>query len=348
MAYTATIYKVFITASEELSTERMLLENSILKWNENHSEKKKAYLFPYYCDSVESFNPSEFDMIFGAYWTKLKDYKDSSFQEKVIDYINEGNPARFYFSNKDIPKSMLDITKWSELEKFKNSLFTQGLVREYNDEEHLMNQMDIQISKTVDGLSLMTKMFEEAKDDQLSLEKFNAKKKSGFFNYIGTIEDIAKDFVQTIGDFIMQSGEFASKLEEQFQKETSKSSGFGNLSLETGKLFSQFTKDIELSMRNYEYIWAEFSSILSRFTNNIDLHEANYLSELKDLIEHLIIGLESAKSSLVPFKGNFNSFGGSLDFNLSARILTAKLAYFSQNLDKSLEELKEYKEKMNG
>lgn len=347
MAYTATIYKVFITASEELSTERMLLENSILKWNENHSEKKKAYLFPYYCNSVETFNPTDFDMIFGAYWTKLKESQDSAFQEKVINFINEGNPARFYFSNKDIPKSMLDITKWSELETFKSSLFNQGLVREYNDEDHLMDQMEIQITKTVDGLALMTKMFEEAKDDEVNLEKFNAKKKSGFFNYIGTIEDTAKDFVQTIGDFIMQSGEFASKLEEQFQKETTKSSGFSNLSLETGRLFAQFAKDIELSMRNYEYIWAEFSSILSRFTSNIDLHEANYLNELKDLIEHLIIGLESAKSSLVPFKGNFNNLGGSIDFNLSARILSNKLSYFSQSLDKSLDELKEYKDKMS-
>lgn len=347
MAYTATIYKVFITAPDDLPNERILLENSILQWNENNGEKKKALLFPYYCDNIDQFDPSKFDMIFGTYWTKLKETEDEGFENKILEFVNEGNPAKFYFSNKDIPKSMLDINKWSELEKFKSSLLINGLVREYNDEKHLLEQMENQITKTIESLAVMNKLFEEAKDDPYSLDKLNAKKKSGFFNYIGTIEDTASELVHTIGDFIMQSSDFAMKLEEQFQKELGKTNNFGSLSLETGKLFTQFTKDIELSMRNYEYIWAEFKSIFTSFTNNVALLEGDYLTEMKDLIEHLTVGFDSAKNSLVPFSGNFKNFGGSLDYNISARILSTRLSNFSQSLDNSIVELKNFKEKMN-
>lgn len=347
MAYTATIYKVFITSPDDLPNERFLLENSILQWNQTHGESKKALLFPYYCDNVEKFNHSDFDMIFGTYWTKLKDDIENDFQDKILDFINEGNPAKFYFSNKDIPKSMLDINKWSNLEKFKTSLLSLGLVREFDNEDDLLKQMENQITKTVESLEIMNKMFEEAKDDPYSLEKLNLKKKSGFFNYMGTIEDTASELVHTIGDFIMETSDFALKLEEQFQKEIGKNNSFGALSLDAGRLFTQFTKDIEHTMRNYEYIWAEFSNIFTSFTNNVSFLEGDYLIEMKDLIEHLTIGLESAKNSLVPFSGNFKNFSGSLDLNVSARMLSTKLANFSQNLDKSIAELNIFSEKMS-
>lgn len=347
MAYNAIVYKVFITAPDDLPEEKKLIENSIIQWNNKYGEEKNSLLFPYYCETLEEFNPNHFDMVFGAYWTKLKNDNTGNFEKKILEFIKEGNPARFYFSNKDIPKSLLNINKWAELEKFKVELLNFGLVREFNDEKHLLEQLEEQITKTVENLAIMNKLFLEANDDPNKLEKLMVKKKNGFFNYIGTIEDTASELVHTIGDFIMQSSDFAVKLEEQSRRETGKVVGsFGSISVETSKLFTQFTKDIELSIRNYEYIWAEFSNIFSSFTDNVAFLEEDYLLEMKDLIEHLSEGLESAKISLVPFSGNFKSFGGSLDFNVSARILSSKLTNFLQLLENSLAGLHDFKQKL--
>ncbi len=338
MAYDARVYRVFVATPEDVCDERKTIEKIISDWNKLYSQHKKTFLFAYYTNDVEKFYDDEYDIVLGAFWTRVEEKE--GFNEGLKVFIESGNPTSLYFSNKDIPRAKLNLENLKNLEDFKDNFKNSGVIREFNNKEHFTEQVESHINRIVKDLNTIKEVYDNNIDNPNELEKIENKRKAGYYNYIGSIEDRSKELVDLIGDFINKSGEFTMSLEKEEEGEV----GFGLSSLEKGRVFTRFNKDLDNLAKTFKNTWTDFDQVFSNFVTNVNL-EDDYKVEVSELINQLNIGLESAKGNLVPFSDNFENYNSnSMDFNVSARILSNKLKNFDVILDKSIEKISNIKE----
>ncbi len=333
MAYDARIYRIFVAIPKDLCDEKKIIEKIINKWNKLYSQEQKTFLFPYYTSEVEKFYDNQYDIVLGAFWTKVE--KKEGFSEGLEAFIKNGHPTSLFFSNKDIPRAKLDLDNLKKLEEFKNNLKKSGVIREYDNKDYFVEQLENSINRIVKDLRTIKKVYDNNVDNPDELKRIENKRRAGYYNYIGSIEDRSKELVGLIGDFINKSGEFTISLEKECEDEV----GFGLSSLEKGRIFNKFNRALDNLVKSFKSTWTDFDEIFSNFIANVNLEE-DCKVEVIQLISQLNAGLESAKGNLIPFSDNFENYNSnSMEFNVSAKILSNKLKNFDLLLDKSIEKI---------
>lgn len=341
MAYDVTVYKLYIITGGELSQKRDAIEEVIVNWNKLYSEHKKAMLFPYYNDGTPKFHKEDYDIVLGNFWTRMPEDEDGQLMDQLNAYIKEGHPARFYFSNRDIPRSKLDLGELAKVEEFKKSFSSNGVIKEYNSSDQFLEGLELYLDRTIKDLIELKDMYNSNEGNHEKIIELDEKRKSGFYNFIGSIDDTSKELVGIIEEFINKSSNLTNSLNS-----AEENTGFGSFSIETGRVFTKFNHEIDELSENYQNTWNEFEEVFISFLTNSETINEECKSDMKSLVGQLGAGLESAKSTLIPSLLKFTDYqGNSIDYNISSKILTNKITIFDKQLEKTLEKIDDLKAK---
>ena len=137
--------KVFISHPADVKKETEIIRQAIGTWNDVHSDDQKLILKPVEWESCtfpeqgnsaqETINRQllyDCDLLIAVFWTRLgtpTENASSGTAEEIQKHLLQGKPAMLYFSDAPISPSLIDLSQYKALKKFKLKL--SGLVTLY-------------------------------------------------------------------------------------------------------------------------------------------------------------------------------------------------------------------------
>ncbi len=149
--FTANVYKIFLASPSDVPKERQLARETILKWNELHSETTGVVLqaIGWETHSYSSMEGraqgilnkqilQDADFLIGMFWCRIGtptgDHESGTLEE-IREHINAGKPAMICFSDQPVRMDSVDQDQYNKLMEFKKECFDKGLVSSYESLE---------------------------------------------------------------------------------------------------------------------------------------------------------------------------------------------------------------------
>jgi len=165
MSYNSTVYKVTIASPSDVNAERGIVREILSEWNAIHSEKSKAVLLPIGWETHASpemgasaqsiINKTvlrDCDLLVGIFWTRVgtatENYVSGSVEE-IERHIARGKPTMLYFSTAPVMLTSVDPEQYQQLQTFKNSCKSRGLLEGYTDLQEFRSKFSRQIQLKV-------------------------------------------------------------------------------------------------------------------------------------------------------------------------------------------------------
>lgn len=174
MAYQATVLPVMIASPSDVSQERKIVREVLHEWNDIHALREKVILAPTAWETHSSpelgARPQELinnrllkhcDILIGVFWTRIgtpTGEQASGTVEEILRHAEEGKPALVYFSSAPVAPESIDITQWTEVQRFKEKCQSLGIIEKYSSLEdfrtklHRQIQISLASSEYVKGL----------------------------------------------------------------------------------------------------------------------------------------------------------------------------------------------------
>ena len=165
MSYQATIYKILLSAPNDIIQEIPIIRETIASWNTINAFTSKKYLdlihwkthtYPQAGESPQKIINRQIvddaDILIAIFWTrfgtKTEDYESGTIEE-IERTIESGKPTLVYFSKQPVMMESVDIAQYHKVKEYCNSIKSKVLYGEYSTKEELRNLLFRHISQTL-------------------------------------------------------------------------------------------------------------------------------------------------------------------------------------------------------
>ena len=148
MSYQATVFRVMIASPSDVEEERDVVRAVLSEWNDVNSEKRSIVLLPVGWEThstpemgdrpqaIINRQLRDCDLLVGVFGARIGtptgEYVSGTVEE-IEEHIRAGKPTMLYFSTGPVERENLGSGQYAELEKFRESCKTRGLLVEYGD-----------------------------------------------------------------------------------------------------------------------------------------------------------------------------------------------------------------------
>lgn len=173
MSYNATVFTVMIASPGDVASERATVRQVIHEWNTIHSITREIVLLPAGWETHTSPEmgapPQEIineqlldkcDLLVGVFWTRIgtKTQEHSSGTvEEIEKHLVADRPAMLYFSSQPAHPDSIDPEQFAELNKFKESCKSRGLLENYESQSEFREKFYRQLQIKLNEHSLFQK-----------------------------------------------------------------------------------------------------------------------------------------------------------------------------------------------
>ncbi len=167
MSYNATVYKILIASPSDVYEEREITTRVIQNWNDVNSSSKKIVLLPLKWETHSSptfdIRPQEAintqlvdsaDLVIGLFWAKIGSETGKEISgtiEEIKRAAKNGKDVMIYFSKRGIDPSLINIEQLRELNKFKEEVYRNALVENFDSaidfRDKLTRQLEYKIKE---------------------------------------------------------------------------------------------------------------------------------------------------------------------------------------------------------
>ena len=167
MAYKAIVIQVMIASPGDVTVERNIVREEIVKWNHINSLRNSMVLLPMGWETHSSpelgERPQELinkrilkgcDILIGIFWTRLgtpTGKAKSGTVEEIKEHVDAGKPAMIYFSSQPINPSKINHEQYVAVQSLKDSYRPTGLIEEYENIEQFREKIGQQIQLCIDN-----------------------------------------------------------------------------------------------------------------------------------------------------------------------------------------------------
>lgn len=186
MSYQATIYRVLVSAPNDIVSEIRIANEVISTWNVINSVKEEKYLelvswkthsYPQVGSSPQDILNrqivDEADILVAFFWTRLgtptEDYQSGTVEE-IEKLVGKGIPVLVYFSKQPVSLDSVDIEQYKKVKEYCASLKTRALYGEYTSSEEIRNLLNRHIGQVIGSAKSNPKKEEESQ--KKALESF--------------------------------------------------------------------------------------------------------------------------------------------------------------------------------
>ncbi len=165
MSFRATVWKVVIASPGDVPQERKIIREVIHEWNAVHAADRSLVLLPVGWDTHSS--PSmrnnaqdvindqilnDCDLLIAVFWTRIgtatKDFAGGAVEE-IEKHIASDKPAMIYFSNAPVQPDSVDLSQYTALVEFRQSLMKRGLIERFDSTPDFADLLKRQLAQTV-------------------------------------------------------------------------------------------------------------------------------------------------------------------------------------------------------
>jgi hypothetical protein len=181
MSYQAIIYRVLLSAPNDIVQEIRVVKESLDTWNIINSYTSKKYLelvhwsthtYPKAGSSPQSIINKQIvndaDIIIALFWTRLgtatEDFESGTVEE-IEKAISAGKSVMVYISKQPVLIDSVDIEQYNKVKEYLKSLKERVLYSEYSSQEELRELLIRHISQTINGEE---EVLPELRDNQQS------------------------------------------------------------------------------------------------------------------------------------------------------------------------------------
>ena len=148
MTFHATVYRILIASTNDVTAERNTIQEIISSWNETYSSKMKALLLPVMWEAqlIQEMSvraegklnipfARDCDILIGAFWTRIgidTGVAETGPIEAMKEFQKAGKPVMLYFSSVPVVPSSIDLKHYEKLMNFMDDCLKQGLVERYD------------------------------------------------------------------------------------------------------------------------------------------------------------------------------------------------------------------------
>ena len=149
MPYRAAVYNVMIASPSDVSEERQVIREILVRWNAIHAEDRNLVLLPIGWETHSTpetgGHPQEIlnkqilkrsDLLVGLFWTRMGTPTDnylSGSAEEIDRHVAAGKPAMLYFSDQLTRPSNFDSEQYARLQQFKDQWKSHALIGKWED-----------------------------------------------------------------------------------------------------------------------------------------------------------------------------------------------------------------------
>jgi hypothetical protein len=149
MAYSATVLEIMIASPGDVSSERQLIREVALEWNDLNTHSERVVLLPVGWETraapdlagraqglVNERVLARCDLLVGVFWTRIGsatgDHESGSVEE-IKRHVDFGKPAMIYFSSQPVAPASIDGGQFERVRIFKDWCQERGIVGTFNN-----------------------------------------------------------------------------------------------------------------------------------------------------------------------------------------------------------------------
>jgi hypothetical protein len=187
MAYSTTVFNVFITSPSDVTKERELVRQVVAEWNTINARTHGIILQPigWETDVYPSLGVSaqaavneqllkDADLLIGVFWTRIgtptEKYESGSVEE-IKRHHAAGKPSMLYFSSQPVSLDSVDQEQYGKLMEFKKWCLHKGIIESFSSVTEFVEKLHRQLGLRVNSDEYFTRHLNEAsKSTSPSLE----------------------------------------------------------------------------------------------------------------------------------------------------------------------------------
>ena len=166
VSYSATVYKVLIYLSSDLSEERNDILEAIRLWNEKNSQKSDVVLMPVVWQDgdyksnkndlhqvFQSRLINDFDIFLNFFWTRLDGSSNLNIAKIIedIDKLNSSNKSvLLFFYTMPVFSQSIDHSEYQKLIELKLNFDKEGITDNFESTTELEQKVELRLSKIID------------------------------------------------------------------------------------------------------------------------------------------------------------------------------------------------------
>ena len=165
MSFTTQTYRVVIASPSDMDQERVVISETVHRWNALHAESERIVLLPSKWETdlepqmaprpQEAINDQlirRCDILIGMFWTRLGTHTgvaESGTVEEIDLVAATGKPCLLYFSDCKVKPSKINTKQLAALREFKNTTYERAIVGEFNSLDEITTKIEQDLLKVV-------------------------------------------------------------------------------------------------------------------------------------------------------------------------------------------------------